>query len=215
VLALDDVWKAHPVRGGYRDVLKGITTTIERGDALGILGRNGAGKSTLLRILGGVDKPTRGRVQRSMSVSWPLGSGIGVQASLTGADNARFIARIYGLDVRETLERVEAFAELGPYFHEPAKSYSSGMMGRLMLGLSFAVEFECYLVDEVVGAGDARFVDKCAQAFDDRRSRAALVLVSHSMDLIRLYCRRAVVLHQGRLRFYDDLDEAITAYQSL
>ena len=212
---MDDVWKSHPVRGGHRDVLKGISGKIERGDALGILGRNGAGKSTLLRILGGVDGPSRGRVTRRMTVSWPMGSGIGVQASLTGADNARFIARIYDLDIAETLEKVQAFAELGAYFHEPARTYSSGMMSRLMLGLSFAVEFECYLVDESVGAGDARFSDRVAQAFDDRRSRSALVLVSHSMHLVRLYCRRAAVLHDGRLRFYDDLDEAIDAYQAL
>lgn len=212
MLRLENVWKAHPVRSGMRDVLKGIDLEIERGDALGILGRNGAGKSTLLRLLGGVDKPSRGRISRDMTVSWPLGFGIGVQASMTGADNARFMARLYGLGIPETLAKVEDFAELGPYFHEPARNYSSGMMGRLLLGLSFAMEFECYLVDEIVGAGDSRFTQKCIQAFEDRRQRAALVMVTHSMELVKQYCRRAAVLQDGKLRFYDDLDEAIAAY---
>ncbi|WP_431281069.1 ABC transporter ATP-binding protein [Humitalea sp. 24SJ18S-53] len=215
MLLLENVWKAHPIRGGKRDVLKGINIKIERGDALGILGRNGAGKSTLLRLLGGVDMPSSGRITRTMTVSWPMGFGIGVQASMTGADNARFIARLYGLGIPETLTKVEEFAELGPYFYEPARNYSSGMMGRLLLGLSFAMEFECYLVDEIVGAGDARFTEKCTRAFEERRDRAALIMVTHSMDLVKQYCRRAAVLHDGKLRFYDDLDEAIATYNGL
>ena len=215
MLVLENVWKAYHTRAGVKQVLQGVNMVVHPGDAVGILGRNGAGKSTLLRIFAGVEMPTVGRVWKDMSVSWPLASGIGVQSSLTGADNARFIARIYGIPVRQVLDYVQDFAELGPYFHEPVRTYSAGMMSRLLLGLSFAVDFDCYLVDEAVGAGDARFVDRTHQAMEERLSRSALLMVSHSPEQVRLFCRTAGVLRQGRLAFYEDVDEAIAAYQSL
>ncbi|UFN48696.1 ABC transporter ATP-binding protein [Roseomonas sp. OT10] len=215
MLVLDNVWKSYPTRSGLRSVLEGVNAVIRPGDAVGILGRNGAGKSTLLRILSGVEVPSAGRVIRQMSVSWPLASGFGIQASLSGADNARFIARIYGLPVPEVLEAVESFAELGPYFREPARTYSAGMMGRLLLGLSFAVDFDCYLIDEAVSAGDARFVERTHRMLQERLSRAAMLMVSHSAEHLRQYCRTAAVLHQGRLEFHEDLDEAIAVYNTL
>jgi len=214
-LILENVWKSYPVRGGHRDVLRGLNAVIERGDAIGILGRNGAGKSTLMRVMAGVEMPTRGRVRRDMSVSWPLGSGFGLQASLTGADNARFIARIYGQDVEETLDFVQAFSEIGQYINEPVKTYSAGMMGRLLMGLSFAVKFDCYLVDEIISAGDQRFVRRCQTMLQDRLDNAALLMVSHFADHIRQYCRTAVVLRNGQLELYEDLDEGIAVYQGL
>ena len=215
MLVLDDIWKSYPTRSGMRSILEGVSATIRPGDAIGILGRNGAGKSTLLRILAGVEAPSAGRVHRGMNVSWPIASGFGVQASLSGADNARFIARIYGLPIPEVLAAVEDFAELGPYLREPVRNYSAGMMGRLLLGLSFAVDFDCYLVDEAVSAGDARFVDRAHEMLQERLSRAALLMVSHSADHLRRYCRTAAILHRGRLEFHEDLDEAIAVYSSL
>jgi len=214
-LILEDVWKSYPVRGGRRDILRGINATIERGDAVGILGRNGAGKSTLMRVMSGVESPTRGRVRREMSVSWPLGSGFGLQASLSGADNARFIARIYGQDVAETLDFVQAFSEIGQYFYEPVRTYSAGMMGRLLMGLSFSVKFDCYLVDEIISAGDQRFVQRCQAMLEERLGNASLLMVSHFADHIRQYCRTAVVLRNGQLELYEDLDEGIAVYQGL
>ncbi|TPG58142.1 ABC transporter ATP-binding protein [Roseomonas nepalensis] len=214
-LILEDVWKSYPMRHGRRDILCGINATIRRGDAVGVLGRNGAGKSTLIRVMAGVEAPTRGRVRREMSISWPLGSGFGVQSSMSGADNARFIARIYGQDVRETLDFVQEFAELGPYFYEPVRTYSAGMMGRLLMGLSFSVKFDCYLVDETLSAGDSRFVERCRRMLEDRLGQASLLMVSHFADHIRQYCRTAVVLRNGLLEFYEDLDEGIAAYQRL
>jgi capsular polysaccharide transport system ATP-binding protein len=215
MLILEDVWKSYPVRGGRREILRGINATVERGDAVGILGRNGAGKSTLMRVMSGVEAPTRGRVRRLMSISWPLGSGFGLQASLSGADNARFIARIYGQDVRETLDFVQSFSEIGQYFYEPVRTYSAGMMGRLLMGLSFAVKFDCYLVDEIISAGDQRFVQRCQQMLEDRLGNASLLMVSHFADHIRQYCRTAVVLRNGQLELYEDIDEGIAVYQSL
>ncbi|WP_043831720.1 ABC transporter ATP-binding protein [Muricoccus aerilatus] len=214
-LILEDVWKSYPVRGGRRDILRGISCTIDRGDQVGILGRNGAGKSTLMRVMAGVEAPTRGRVRREMSISWPLGSGFGLQASLTGADNARFIARIYGLDVAETLDFVQDFAEIGRYFFEPVRTYSSGMMSRLLMALSFSVKFDCYLVDEIISAGDQRFVARCQTMLEERLGNASLLMVSHFADHIRQYCRTAVVLRNGLLELYEDIDEGIAVYQSL
>ena len=214
-LILEDVWKSYPVRGGRRDILRGISCTIDRGDQVGILGRNGAGKSTLMRVMAGVEAPSRGRVRREMSISWPLGSGFGLQASLSGADNARFIARIYGMDVAETLDFVQDFAEIGRYFYEPVRSYSSGMMSRLLMALSFSVKFDCYLVDEIISAGDQRFVARCQTMLEERLGNASLLMVSHFADHIRQYCRTAVVLRNGLLELYEDIDEGIAVYQSL
>ncbi|MFT8245126.1 ABC transporter ATP-binding protein [Roseomonas sp. BN140053] len=215
MIVVDNVWKSFHTRAGVRQVLQGVNMTVRRGDAIGILGRNGAGKSTLLRILAGVESPSVGRVHRGMSVSWPLAAGFGVQASLTGADNARFIARIYNLPIQQVLDSVQDFAELGPYFYEQVRTYSAGMMSRLLLGLSFAVDFECYLVDEAVSAGDARFAERSRIALEERLSRASLLMVTHSEAHVKMYCRTAAVLHGGRLVIHEDVDEAIAAYQSL
>ena len=214
-LILEDVWKSYPVRGGRRDILKGINAQVDRGDKVGILGRNGAGKSTLMRVMSGVESPTRGRVRREMSVSWPLGSGFGLQASLSGADNARFIARIYGQEIRETLDFVQSFSEIGQYFYEPVRTYSAGMMGRLLMGLSFSVKFDCYLVDEVISAGDQRFVQRCQDMLEKRLDNASLVMVSHFAEHIRQYCRTVVVLRNGLLELYEDIDEGIAVYKGL
>ena len=169
MLELHNVWKVFESRYSHKEVLRGIHARFQRGQHVGILGRNGAGKSTLLRVLAGVEAPTRGYIRRSMSISWPLGGGYGIQGSLTGIANARFIARLYGMPLKRTEEFVADFSELGAYFHEPVKSYSSGMKSRLLMALSFAVDFECYLVDEALSTGDARFANKCLEVFEVRR----------------------------------------------
>jgi capsular polysaccharide transport system ATP-binding protein len=214
-LALRNVWKAYEVKGRPRYVLKGLDFTLGRGEAIGILGRNGAGKSTLLRLLAGVEFPTHGVIERGLSVSWPLAAGFGVQASLTGADNARFIARIYGAPVERTLTFVRDFSELGDYFHMPLRTYSAGMHGRFLFAMSLAVDFDCYLIDETTSAGDSRFNAKCRLALQDRLSRASLVMVSHIPEHIRAYCQRAAVLTEGQLRVYGNIDDAVAAYHTL
>jgi capsular polysaccharide transport system ATP-binding protein len=216
MILLDDVSKFYALKGqGKRWILRNTTAVIRPGDRLGILGRNGAGKSTLMRLLGGVEYPSAGRVERRMSVSWPLAHGIGVHGALTGADNARFVARIYDRDEAELVEAVDAFAELGAYMDMPVQSYSSGMMSRLLLGLSLAMDFDCYLIDEATSVGDQRFIDRTQEALENRLRDRALVMVSHHAIHIRSFCRTAAILHNGALTFFEDLDEAIATYEAL
>lgn len=216
MILLDNVSKYYATRGRERRwILRNTTAVIRPGDRLGILGRNGSGKSTLVRLLGGVEFPSTGRVERRMSVSWPLAHGIGVHAALTGADNARFVARIYGRPVDELVEAVNDFAELDAYMHMPISTYSAGMMARLLLGLSLAMDFDCYLIDEATSVGDARFIDRTQAALENKLHDRALVMVSHQPHHIRTFCRTAAILHNGALTFFEDLDEAIATYEAL
>ena len=215
MLQLEGVSKSFTKNGLTREVLSEIDATFLPGDAVGILGRNGAGKSTLMRIMAGVEHPTSGRVRRRMSISWPMGYDAAVHGSLTGADNSRFIARLYDRPVGWVVSFVQEFSELGDEFRQPVKTYSAGMKARLIFALSMAVDFDCYLIDEVIAAGDARFAERCRQALLSRRGRSALILVSHQMDTVRSLCSHAAILHEGRLTFHEDLDQAFTEYQQL
>ncbi|MBC9179917.1 ABC transporter ATP-binding protein [Pseudoroseomonas ludipueritiae] len=217
MIELIDVWKSYRSHrtGLQNQILRGVHGRIRKGDHVGILGRNGSGKSTLMRLLSGVDSPTRGVIRREMSISWPIGGSYGLQTVATGATNARFIARLYGTPVQQTQDFVEEFAELGRYFYEPVNTYSSGMVSRLLMGLSFAVDFDCYLVDEALSTGDARFAAKCRHMLEVRRENAAMILVSHNAQHVRQYCDTAAILRNGMLEFYEDVDEAIAAYQGL
>ncbi|MCX8134891.1 MAG: ABC transporter ATP-binding protein [Roseococcus sp.] len=215
MLRLRGVRKTYEEGGRIREVLRGVDATIHLGDAVGILGRNGSGKSTLLRIMSGRERPTAGVVERRMSVSWPLGYDGGVHDALTGADNARFLARVYGRPPGWVVDFVTEFSELGHEMHEPVRTYSAGMKARLSFALSLAVDFDCYLLDEVTSAGDARFNAKCRQALLARRRRSAVILVSHNEETVRTFCRHAAVLKRGRLTFYEDMDEAFARYAEL
>jgi capsular polysaccharide transport system ATP-binding protein len=215
VLRLVDVCKVYGTRSGPHQVLQDVNMTVQIGESLGIMGRNGAGKTTLTRIITGVESPTSGRIEASMSISWPLGFFGAVQASLTGADNTRFIARIYNRSTEDMLEQVEEFADLGKYFRMPVKTYSSGMFARLCFGLSLAVNFDCYVVDEVTGVGDHRFAERCHAALMERKSRGALVMISHDIHTLKAYCDRGAILHDGQLLFFDSLDETFEAYHAL
>jgi capsular polysaccharide transport system ATP-binding protein len=210
-LELRDVHKSYPMNVGRKHVLRGVNARFEKGERVGILGRNGTGKSTLVRILGGVEAPTRGTIRRTMSVSWPIGMAAGFHSALSGADNSRFIARIYGKPSKETVDFVESFAELGEYLRMPVGTYSSGMRSRLGLAISLAVEFDCFLVDEALAVGDTKF----GRAFAARLRNAGLIIVTHQPSLVRQLCTRAAVLDQGTLTFYEDIDEALATYNSL
>jgi capsular polysaccharide transport system ATP-binding protein len=150
-----------------------------------------------------------------MSVSWPIGFGGGFQGSLSGLDNIRFIARIYDRPYAETLARVDDFAELGPALREPVKHYSSGMRARLAFGLSLAIEFDCYLIDELVAVGDARFQQKCREALFERRAERTFIMASHDMHLVAEQCDRALIIEGGRAKLFADIDEAIEIYSWL
>lgn len=196
-------------------VLEDVNLVIDRGDRVALLGRNGAGKSTLIKLIGGVEMPTSGKVTRKMSVSWPLGFAGGFQGSLTGYDNARFIARIYQREYSQIRAFVEDFTELGRQLKMPVKTYSSGMRARLAFALSLAIEFDCYLIDEIILVGDQNFHQKCYYELLERRQDRAMILASHSTELVREICNRAVVIHSGKAKLYEDVDLALEIYSSL
>lgn len=212
MLVLEHVYKSYPTRKGMRTVLHDINFTLRKGEKLGILGRNGAGKSTLIRLIGGVESPDSGRIIRNMSVSWPLAFSGAFQGSLTGMDNLRFICRIYGASITKVRKFTENFAELGLYLNEPVKTYSSGMRARLAFALSLAIEFDCYLIDEVIAVGDARFNAKCKYELFEKRKDRSLILVSHSENVIKQYCDKGVVLQEGHLSQPDSVEWAFVSY---
>lgn len=215
MIICDDIHKSYPLGHGRKQVLNGIDLVIRPGEHIGFLGRNGAGKTTLIKLIGAVEHPTSGKLTRTMSVSWPLGFGGGFQGSLTGYDNARFIARIYGRQYSEIREFVEDFTELGRQLSMPVKTYSSGMRARLAFALSLAIEFDCYMIDEVIMVGDQNFQRKCHVELFEKRGDRALVLASHNEDIIREYCDRALILHQGKGRVFDDVELALKIYEDL
>jgi capsular polysaccharide transport system ATP-binding protein len=215
MIVCDDVRKTYPLGHGKKVVLDGLDLVVRPGEHVGFLGRNGAGKTTLIKLIGAVEHVTSGTIKRTMSVSWPLGFGGGFQGSLTGYDNARFIARIYGREYQEIRDFVEDFTELGQQLRMPVKTYSSGMRARLAFALSLAIEFDCYMIDEVIMVGDQNFQRKCHVELFEKRGDRALILASHSEDTIREYCNRALVLHQGKGRVFDDVEVALKVYEDL
>jgi capsular polysaccharide transport system ATP-binding protein len=207
--------KSYVHGGNHKQVLNDINLVIENGQKIALLGRNGAGKSTLIKLLGGVEYPTSGHITRSMSVSWPLGFAGGFQGSLTGYDNARFIARIYQRDYADVRNFVEEFTELGRQLRMPVKTYSSGMRARLAFALSLAIEFDCYLIDEVIMVGDQSFQRKSNIEFFEKRNDRTMVIASHSTDFIRHFCDKAIVIHKGHATPYDDINQALEIYSNL
>lgn len=215
MIICENIHKSYKAGHGRKAVLKGIDLEIRPADRIAVLGRNGAGKSTLIKQIGGVEMPDRGRIIRKMSNSWPIGFNGGFQGSLTGLDNARFIARIYGHSYPEMRDFVEDFTELGSSLGMPVKTYSSGMRARLAFALSLAIEFDCYLIDEVILVGDQRFQAKCrAELFEKREDRTMLV-ASHDLYFIKEYCNRAIVLRDGKSIEFDSVEEASDFYETL
>ncbi len=215
MILCQELFKSYVMGHGRKHVLNGLNFHIERGERVALLGRNGAGKTTLIKLIGGVEMPTSGRIRREMTVSWPLGFGGGFQGSLTGYDNARFIARIYGADYGDIREYVEDFTELGKQLKMPVKTYSSGMKARLAFALSLAIEFDCYLIDEVLMVGDQNFQRKCHVELFEKRGDRALIFASHSTAMVRDMCARALVLHNGNGTVYGDIGEALSVYDAL
>ncbi|MDO4227143.1 ABC transporter ATP-binding protein [Neisseria sp.] len=214
MISVEHVYKQYQTRNGMRTVLNDINFTLQKGEKIGILGRNGAGKSTLIRLMSGVEPPTKGEIKRTMSISWPLAFSGAFQGSLTGMDNLRFICRIYNVDMDYVKAFTEEFSELGQYLYEPVKRYSSGMKARLAFALSLAVEFDCYLIDEVIAVGDSRFSEKCRYELFEKRSDRSIILVSHSPSAIKQYCDNAMVLEAGHLHRFDNMDEAYQYYNA-
>ncbi len=209
MIRFDHLTKVFSLDGRRKVVADDITLTFPTGRAVALLGRNGAGKSTLLQIIAGTADPTSGRILSSGTISWPVGFAGSFHGELTGAQNTRFIARIYGVDTDELSAFVEDFAGLGVHFHLPLRSYSSGMRSRLAFGVSMGIHFDTYLVDEITAVGDAAFRAKSDRVFKDRMRNSGSVVVTHSMEQVRTLCDAAAVLEDGRLIYYEDVEEGI------
>jgi capsular polysaccharide transport system ATP-binding protein len=212
VISISNVTKQYDTRSGPVRVLDGVTLSVRPGQKIGVLGRNGAGKSTLIRLISGAELPSSGTIERHMSVSWPLAFGGAFQGSLTGADNLRFICRVYGAPFAEHMAYVQDFAELGRYLWEPVKTYSAGMRARLAFAISMVIDFDCFLIDEIVAVGDTRFQEKCQiELFEERRDKAKII-VAHDSHYIQQHCDSAAVLHQGKLHVFDNVEGALAFY---
>jgi len=215
MIRFENVSKTYHIRKFRKQVFSNLSFEIHRGESIGICGANGAGKSTLMRLIAGVEQATSGTIERTMTTSWPIGYSSAFQPSMTGSDNVRFIARIYRQPEEDIMAFVEDFAQLGPYFHQPVSTYSSGMGGRLAFGISLAINFDCYLVDEVTGAGDERFRKRSQEELMKRREQGTLVMVSHDPHMLQQYCDRGAVLYGGNLTFYDTVAEACEVHHGL
>lgn len=216
MIIVEDVHKRYQTdHGPGKWILQGVTFTIPRNLSVGLIGANGAGKSTLLRIIGGVDQPNKGSVERQCRVSWPMGFGGGLQGSLTGRQNAKFVCRIHGHedDIPDRIAFIQDFAEIGDAFDEPVKTYSSGMKSRLQFGLSLAFDFDMYISDEVTATGDAAFKNKAAAAFKNLADHASLIMVSHGESTLRQFCSAGVWIHDGKAHWFDQIDDALKAYK--
>jgi capsular polysaccharide transport system ATP-binding protein len=209
---LEDVSKTYPAQHGNVEIFNNVSMDIQYGEKVGILGRNGAGKSTLMRLISGAELPSSGRIRRTMTASWPLALSGGFQGTLTGMDNIRFISRVYDLDLKEAVAFVEEFSELGRFLREPVKIYSSGMRARLAFAISMVVDFDCFLIDEVIAVGDQRFREKCqAELFQRRRDRA-MVIISHDPNFVRDHCEKAFVVSEKSLLQFPAVDDAYEFY---
>jgi len=216
MIRLENITKYYPSKLGKQYIFKDLSFDIPSGHNIGILGSNGAGKSTLFRLLAGSEYPNKGHIISNLSLSWPVALTTGIHPQMTGRENTRFIGRVNGIaNIEEYERRVIKFAELGEKFDLPVKSYSSGMRPRLAFACSIAIDFDVYLIDEVTSVGDAKFRKKAKEALLERSEKASVIMVSHEMDEIRHFCDSAIVLHNGELTFYNDLEQGIAQYQAL
>ncbi len=209
MIQFENLQKSFWTRDGPKHVAQNVNVTFPSGVSVALLGRNGAGKSTMMQMIGGSVRPDSGEIHITGSMSWPVGFAGSFHKDLTGEQNVRFIARVYGVDTDELIGFVEDFAELGAHFHLPVRNYSSGMKSRLAFGLSTGIPFDTYLVDEVTSVGDAKFRMKSRAVFRERMRGSGSVVVSHSMSEVRALCSAGAILENGELTYYEDLEMAI------
>ncbi len=214
MIRLERATKEVRMKGVRKMIIDDVSVTFPRGKSIGLLGRNGAGKSTLLQIIAGTLELDRGRIIRQGKISWPLGFQGSFQGNLSGEQNVRFVARIYGVNTDELVAYVAEFAELGQFYHAPVRTYSSGMKARLAFGVSMGINFDYYLVDEITAVGDTNFKRKSQQTFKEKLSNSDVIMVSHSTGTLRDYCQTGIVLENGQMTYYDDINEAIAVHES-
>ncbi|MBL8562977.1 MAG: ABC transporter ATP-binding protein [Gemmobacter sp.] len=215
MIRFENLCKSFSIGQGRKVIVDNLTLTLPSGKSLALLGRNGAGKSTLLQMVAGTLRPDSGRIVSDGRISWPVGLGGSLHRELTGAQNVRFLARVYGVDTDELTAFVEDFCELGPHFNAPVRSYSSGMRSRLAFGASMGIPFDTYLVDEVTAVGDAKFRRKSRAIFRERMQTAAGLFVTHDLGTLRDYCEAGLLLERGRLYYFSDLEEAVAVHKAL
>lgn len=219
MIKLDRITKSYLLSGGKRHfVFKDLSFIFPEGANIGLIGPNGAGKSTLMNILGGIDIPDKGRVITNKSISWPVGLSGGLQGSLTARDNVKFVSRVYGYTGKEMQEKVryvEEFAEIGEYFDQPIKTFSSGMRSRVTFGLSMAFDFDYYLIDEAGAVGDANFRKKSMSVYEEKLKSGNVILVSHNMNEVRSLCDHIVLISGGKAEVFDNIEEGISMYEEV
>jgi capsular polysaccharide transport system ATP-binding protein len=215
MIMLDDVTKFYKTAAHRRYILRNQSMHFMAGRSYGLLGVNGAGKSTTMRLISGAELPNKGRVKRQVRVSWPLGFANGLNPLLSGKENLKFVARAYGEDFNRVHRFVAEFAEIGSYLNEPLRTYSSGMGARFAFGLSMAIEFDCYLVDEITAVGDSNFQRRCREAFRARRKKSDVIIISHDMETIKDYCDVAIVLIDGQMVQFDNVEDGVATYMRL
>ena len=213
MIKLERATKRVKLKGFSKVIIDDVSFVIPRGKSVGLLGRNGAGKSTLLQLIAGTQNLDSGAIIRQGKISWPLGFQGSFQGALSGEQNVRFVARIYGVDSEELVAFVAEFAELGNFYHAPVQTYSSGMKARLAFGVSMGIRFDYYLVDEITAVGDTNFKKKSRQVFRERLTDSDVIMVSHSSGTLRDYCTSGIVLENGKLTYFSELEDAIRVHE--
>lgn len=216
MIKLDNVSKYYNTKQGRHYIFKNVSIVLPTDISIAVLGPNGVGKSTLVRMIGGADYPNSGQISSNKNISWPLGLQGGLQGSMTARENVRFVARIHGYkDTKEIEKKVASFAEVGKFFDEPVKKYSSGMRSRVNFGLTMAFDFDfdVLLIDEIRAVGDKSFKQKSAKVLNEKLSSTKLIMVSHSMGELKKYCQAGVVIKDQTILFYPKLDDAIKQYE--
>lgn len=214
MIIFDNVSKYYPTKSGRKYVLKDVSLELPTDKSIALLGPNGAGKSTLIKLISGADAPNRGKITSDKRISWPLGLSVGLQGSMTGRENVRFVARINGYRQTHIIESfVEEFAEIGRYYDEPIKTYSSGMRSRVSFGLSMAFDFDVLLIDEITSVGDQRFKDKSKKLLAEKREKSKVIMVSHDTKTLQEFCDIGIVVKEQNLTVHSTVDDAIKDYR--
>lgn len=213
MLEFEGVSKSFWTGRSRKVILHEASFRIELGQSLGILAANGAGKTTIINMMAGLEKPDEGRISRTCRVSFPLGFMGGINPKHSATENARYIARLYGLDPDEAEAFCRWLCDIGDYFDLAVGTYSQGMRARFAFALMLAMEFDLYLVDEGMPATtDVAFNRRAGAILKERLDRATVVIVSHQANVLERYVRQAAVLRDGRLTFFDTLEEAKFMY---